>query len=71
VSVTCADVAKLQMEYLYDRPELLAEGLMFADAKTTREILKECKKRGIDIGKHVAALINQRVHFNDATEVQR
>ena len=54
-----SDAVKLQMDYFYARPQVLAEGLMFADAKTQRAVLKECKKRGIDIAQHIAKMIDR------------
>lgn len=58
-----ADAVKLQLDFFYSRPELLAERLMFADGRTQRQILLECKKRGINIGPHVQKVIDRQLQM--------
>jgi len=61
--VTVSDCIDLQLDYFFNRPELLAEGLMFADEDTVRMMMAEAKKRGVDLPKAIVNVINRESNF--------
>lgn len=45
-----ADCIKLQMDFIYSNPDLIVQALIGANDRGTRDILRECQRRKIDIG---------------------